>query len=96
MLYSPILSFLRFFPFFFRILLCGFSQFVNHFLLRNNFFFFYKIFFKGIVKIFGIKINLEGFPEKRNTLFISNHISYLDIIILGSVVNGRFVAKSEI
>ena len=96
MLYSPILSFLRFFPFFFWILLCGFSQFVNHFLLRNNFFFFYKIFFKGLVKIFGIKINLEGFPEKRNTLFISNHISYLDIIILGSVVNGRFVAKSEI
>ena len=29
-------------------------------------------------------------------MFISNHISYLDIIILGSEVNAVFVAKSEI
>ena len=96
MLYSPILSFLRIFPFFLWIFLCGLSQFINHFLLRNSFFFFFKIFFKGIVKIFGIKINLEGLPQIKNTLFVSNHISYLDIIILGSIVEGRFVAKSEI
>ena len=35
-------------------------------------------------------------PEKRRTLFVSNHISYLDIIVYGSLINTVFVAKSEI
>ncbi len=52
--------------------------------------------FFGLTKIFGIKINAIGNPKKKKVLFISNHISYLDIIILGSVVDAIFVAKSEI
>lgn len=44
----------------------------------------------------GIKISISGLPNQKNTLFISNHTSYLDIIILGSRINGLFVAKSEI
>ncbi len=96
MLYSPILSSLRILPLMFWTLFCSFSQLIFHFLLRNSFFFFYKILFKGLVKIFGIKINMNGLPLNKNTLFISNHISYLDIFILGSLVDGLFVAKSEI
>ena len=57
---------------------------------------FYKIFFKGLVKIFGIKVNIKGRKSKKNVLFVSNHISYLDIFVLGSSVDGLFVAKSEI
>ena len=57
---------------------------------------FYKIFFKGLVKIFGIKVNIKGKKSKKNVLFVSNHISYLDIFVLGSSVDGLFVAKSEI
>ena len=57
---------------------------------------FYKIFFKGLVKIFGIKVNIKGRKSKKNVLFVSNHISYLDIFVLGSSVDGVFVAKSEI
>ena len=57
---------------------------------------FYKIFFKGLIKIFGIKVNIKGRKFKKNVLFVSNHISYLDIFVLGSSVDGVFVAKSEI
>ena len=57
---------------------------------------FYKIFFKGLVKIFGIKVNIKGKQSKKKVLFVSNHISYLDILVLGSSVHGLFVAKSEI
>ena len=57
---------------------------------------FYKIFFKGLVKIFGIKVNIKGKQSKKNVLFVSNHTSYLDIFVLGSNVDGLFVAKSEI
>ena len=48
-------------------------------------------------RIFGIKIKIFGkasinFPN----LLISNHASYLDIIILGSLFKTSFVAKKEI
>ena len=55
-----------------------------------------KIYFRGLVLIFGIKINYTGKALTKNTLFISNHTSYLDIVILGSKLNALFVAKSEI
>ena len=29
-------------------------------------------------------------------MYVSNHVSYLDIFILGSMTKGLFVAKSEI
>ena len=96
MLYSPILSCLRIFPFLIWTIICAFLQSIYHFLLRKNFFLFYKIFFKGLVKIFGIKVNIKGRKSKKNVLFVSNHISYLDIFVLGSSVDGLFVAKSEI
>lgn len=41
------------------------------------------------VKTFGH--SLEGSP----TLFVSNHVSYLDIIILGHVIKGCFIAKRD-
>jgi 1-acyl-sn-glycerol-3-phosphate acyltransferase len=40
---------------------------------------------------------IEGTPvTERPTLYISNHISYLDIFVLGSILPGTFIAKSEI
>lgn len=34
--------------------------------------------------------------KTRPTLFISNHSSYLDITVLGSLIRGSFVAKTEV
>ncbi|WP_404383372.1 lysophospholipid acyltransferase family protein [Caenispirillum salinarum] len=34
--------------------------------------------------------------EKRPLVIVANHTSYMDIVVLGSVVNGAFVAKSEV
>ena len=96
MLYSPILSCLRLLPFLVWTIICAFLQSFYHFLLKKNFFLFYKIFFKGLVKIFGIKVNIKGKQSNKKVLFVSNHISYLDIFVLGSSVDGLFVAKSEI
>lgn len=54
-------------------------------------------FHKTLLKIIGVKIVKRGRPSRAGpTLFIANHISYLDIPILGSIVEGSFVAKSEI
>jgi len=47
--------------------------------------------------IFGVKIRTNGtLSQTQPTLFVSNHVSYMDITVLGSLLNASFVAKAEI
>lgn len=49
--------------------------------------------------VFNIKIHVIGEnAHKRNrpVIYLCNHVSYLDIVILGSMLDGCFVAKSEV
>jgi len=46
--------------------------------------------------LLGIKITVRGdISTYQPTIFIANHLSWVDIPILGSVLRGHFVAKSE-
>jgi len=61
----------------------------------------YPLFFYKVIKnIAGININTEGFerkePEGAGTLYIANHVSWFDILCLGSILNARFIAKKEV
>jgi 1-acyl-sn-glycerol-3-phosphate acyltransferase len=48
-------------------------------------------------RILGFRIERTGtISTKRPTLFIANHTSYLDITILGALLETGFVAKAEI
>jgi 1-acyl-sn-glycerol-3-phosphate acyltransferase len=48
-------------------------------------------------RIMGLNVRVVGVPAKsRPALFVSNHVSYLDIPVLGSVVPIAFVAKTEV
>lgn len=54
-------------------------------------------FHRGLCKIFGLRLSVTGhLCKKRSTLYIGNHVSYLDIFLLGAIVPGYFVAKSEV
>jgi len=47
--------------------------------------------------IFGIRVRMEGMPEKSGrVLFISNHMSYLDISVLSTVIPASFISKEEV
>lgn len=47
--------------------------------------------------ILGIRVRVHGQPSKATpTLFVCNHVSYLDIELLGGLVPGCFVAKAEV
>lgn len=51
----------------------------------------------GIVtRLFGVKIKTYGNALSEKTLFIANHISWLDIFILGSLKPIHFLSKQEI
>jgi 1-acyl-sn-glycerol-3-phosphate acyltransferase len=48
-------------------------------------------------RILGFRIAVTGeISERRPTLFVVNHVSYTDITILGALIKGSFVAKSEV
>lgn len=55
------------------------------------------IFWKVMALILNLKIRIKGplrFPSK--TVLIANHISYLDIVVTGAVLNPVFIGKKEI
>ncbi len=43
----------------------------------------------------GARITIKGTPVRRDALFIANHVSWLDILVLAGVTRTAFVAKSE-
>jgi 1-acyl-sn-glycerol-3-phosphate acyltransferase len=48
-------------------------------------------------RFLGFRVRTIGWPTtQRPVLFAANHISYTDITILGSLIAGSFIAKSEV
>jgi len=50
---------------------------------------------KLLLKVFNIKVKLVGEFPKGNFLLVSNHLSYLDIPVLSSLVRTMFVTSDE-
>jgi lyso-ornithine lipid O-acyltransferase len=52
---------------------------------------------RRVLRIVGMSVEVLGTPSSaRPTLFVSNHSSYWDIEVLGSLLTVSFVAKSEV
>ena len=48
-------------------------------------------------RILGLRVRREGVPVRGpGALFVVNHVSYFDIVALGSALSARFVAKREV
>src|SRR3954451_4329686 len=48
-------------------------------------------------RILGIRVRAIGRPvAARPVLFAANHVSYLDITVLGSLLDASFIAKTEV
>lgn len=52
--------------------------------------------YSGITKVISVDINVTGDVPDRPFILASNHLSYLDIPVYGSVLGAVFVSKSEI
>lgn len=51
---------------------------------------------RGVLRICGVTLQVEGVPLSRGTMQVFNHVSWLDIYAVNAVEPVRFVAKSEI
>lgn len=55
------------------------------------------LYHRGVLRLLGVRVILSGAPAPgRPLLVISNHVSWLDIPVLGSIFPLVFVAKQEV
>ncbi|MCC7013239.1 MAG: 1-acyl-sn-glycerol-3-phosphate acyltransferase [Planctomycetes bacterium] len=50
----------------------------------------------ALCRAFAIRVTVVGEPPSAGALVVSNHLSYLDIPVLGSCLSTAFVSKAEI
>lgn len=56
-----------------------------------------RAFHRNCLRALGLTVKVDGaISSARPTLFVANHITYLDIPVLGSLAELSFIAKSEI
>lgn len=56
-----------------------------------------RFYHRRCCRILGFRVRQVGEPVgARPVLFAANHVSYIDITVLGSLIAGSFIAKSEI
>lgn len=56
-----------------------------------------RIYLRLLARVAGLRITLSGRRAKSaGTLYVANHVSYLDILVLGGMLPARFVAKQEV
>lgn len=62
--------------------------------MRENFF--PPLWHGAVVRALGLRIRVTGeMSERRPLLIAANHISWADIVVIGSLFDVRFIAKSE-
>ena len=53
-------------------------------------------YFRFILRILGITVRVHGDPPREGTLIASNHISWVDILVIGAQRPAHFIAKKEV
>ncbi len=53
-------------------------------------------FLAAAARIVGARVRLTGAPIRGHTLFLSNHVSWLDILVMGGSTGCTFVSKDEL
>ena len=55
-----------------------------------------RLWMRGLLSLLPLRIRYHGQPTPDTALWVGNHVSWLDIILLGASAPVRFVAKAEV
>jgi 1-acyl-sn-glycerol-3-phosphate acyltransferase len=69
---------------------------VSEYFFRRWHYFWFRSWAQVIAHVFGVKFTIIGRPPDAPFVLVSNHLGYLDIVLLATQVEARFVAKKEI
>jgi 1-acyl-sn-glycerol-3-phosphate acyltransferase len=51
---------------------------------------------RALCNAFGVRVCVEGTPPTGGFLMVSNHISYIDVLVIAQYADVAFIAKSEV
>ena len=55
-----------------------------------------RLFLQAAAWIMGIRVRRIGPPPTAQTLIVANHVSWMDILVLGGTLGCAFVSKAEV
>ncbi len=55
-----------------------------------------RFFLQWFGEALGLEVRVEGSPVGRDVLYVSNHISWLDILAMGGATHSQFVSKDDV
>jgi 1-acyl-sn-glycerol-3-phosphate acyltransferase len=55
-----------------------------------------RLFLRRTAWAAGVDVRIEGRPLSRDVLYVANHLSWLDIVIIAGATGSRFIAKDEV
>jgi 1-acyl-sn-glycerol-3-phosphate acyltransferase len=55
-----------------------------------------RVFLGSVARIVGARARVLGTPRRRDVVFVSNHLSWIDILLLAGASGSAFVAKAEL
>ncbi len=55
-----------------------------------------RLFLGNVARIVGARIHVVGTPLRRDVVFLANHLSWIDILLIAGATGSAFVAKGEL
>lgn len=55
-----------------------------------------RLFLGLVAQIVGARPRIVGMPLRRNVVFVANHLSWIDILLIAGATGSAFVAKSDL
>lgn len=91
-----IISVLRLLALLFWVAIMYFPTLITGWLVPQRRPYWAQRFFRGCCRICHIDLHIHGSPSAEPALIVSNHLSYLDILVLGAAAPAIFTPKSDI
>jgi 1-acyl-sn-glycerol-3-phosphate acyltransferase len=57
---------------------------------------FLRFWARSLARVLGIRVRVEGAVPRPPFLLVSNHLGYVDVVVLASLVGGAFVARHDL
>lgn len=55
-----------------------------------------RAYYRFLARVLGLRLKVRGKPTTQQpSLIVCNHISYLDIVVVGAVAKGEFIARGD-
>ncbi len=78
------------------VILMPLQWLLMHFTRGRSAFVLPRLWFGCLRRTLGLRVEIVGTPRRAGgTLFVGNHVSHFDIVLLGSLLRARFIAKDD-